>query len=249
MDYSWFVVLFLIIFWLSSFYRDALGVAQGSTEPYLLAVASALLFFGSILLHELGHAFVARRHGIGVSGITLWMFGGFARLEKDSDSPATEFKIAIAGPLVTLVIALACVGAFLLLAPPGELLHGALTQSGTKASGPGDSFRLARGHQPVRTGLQPGSGLPARRRPHRAFDRLVADRQSKQRHQVRRHPRRVVRPLPDPGRPRLLHRLSRRLPRAGSGSPSSDSSSAAPPRRQSPRPRSPAGSRGSPSRT
>jgi Zn-dependent protease len=133
-DYSWFVVLFLIIFWLSSSYRDALGSAQGSTEPYLLAVASALLFFGSILLHELGHAFVARRHGIGVSGITLWMFGGFARLEKDSDSPATEFKIAIAGPLVTLVIALACVGAFLLLAPSGELLNGALTQSGTNAS-------------------------------------------------------------------------------------------------------------------
>jgi Zn-dependent protease len=134
-DYSWFVVLFLIIIWLSSSYRDELGVGQGSTEPYLLAVASALLFFGSILLHELGHAFVARRHGIGVSGITLWMFGGFARLEKDSDSPATEFKIAIAGPLVTAVISLACVGAFLLLAPSAELRNGALTQSGGDASG------------------------------------------------------------------------------------------------------------------
>ncbi len=134
-DYSWFIVLFLIIIWLSSSYRDELGVAQGSSEPYLLAVASALLFFGSILLHELGHAFVARRHGIGVSDITLWMFGGFARLEKDSDSPATEFKIAIAGPLVTAAISLACIGAFLLLAPSGELRHAALTQSGTDASG------------------------------------------------------------------------------------------------------------------
>ena len=64
----------------------------------MLAVASALLFFGSILLHELGHAFVAIRNGIGISGITLWMFGGVARMERDSDSPATEFKVAIGGP-------------------------------------------------------------------------------------------------------------------------------------------------------
>ncbi len=133
-DYSWFVVLFLIIIWLSSSYRDELGAAQGSSEPYLLAVASAILFFASILLHELGHAFVAKRHDIGVSDITLWMFGGFARLEKDSDTPATEFKIAIAGPLVTAAISLVCVGAFLLLAPSGEL-GDALTQSATNASG------------------------------------------------------------------------------------------------------------------
>ena len=61
-------------------------------------MASAALFFGSILLHELGHAFVAMRHEIAVSSITLWMFGGVARLEKDSDTPGTEFKIAVAGP-------------------------------------------------------------------------------------------------------------------------------------------------------
>ena len=101
-DYSWFIVLFLIIFWLSSSYRDELNSPNGDSEPYFLAVASAALFFASILLHELGHAFVARRHGIGVSGITLWMFGGFARLEKDSDTPGTEFKIAIAGAAVMI---------------------------------------------------------------------------------------------------------------------------------------------------
>src|SRR6266487_883127 len=115
-DYSWFVVLFLIIFWLSGFYRDALGPESSDTAAYVLAVASAVLFFASILLHELGHAFVARRHGIGVSGITLWMFGGFARLEKDSDTPGTEFKIAIAGPLVTAAIVATCAVAGLLLA-------------------------------------------------------------------------------------------------------------------------------------
>src|SRR3954471_8460543 len=107
-DFSWFIVLFLIIFWLSGFYRDVIDADQGATAPYLLAVASALVFFGSILLHELGHAFVALRHGIGISDITLWMFGGVARMTRDTDSPGTEFKVAIAGPLVTFAIAVVC---------------------------------------------------------------------------------------------------------------------------------------------
>src|SRR5919106_6016529 len=109
-DYSWFLVLFLIILWLSSFYRSVLDASNSDAAPYLLALASALAFFASILLHELGHAFVALRRGIGISDITLWMFGGVARMTRDSDSPGTEFKIAIAGPLVTLVIAVAAAG-------------------------------------------------------------------------------------------------------------------------------------------
>jgi Zn-dependent protease len=132
-DFSWFIVLFLIIFWLTGFYRDVLNEPNGSSTPYLLAVASALLFFASILLHELGHAFVARRKGIAVSSITLWMFGGFARLEKDSESPGTEFKIAIAGPVVTVGIVLACYLAFLLMASLGELSHAGLSRTDTNA--------------------------------------------------------------------------------------------------------------------
>jgi Zn-dependent protease len=134
-DFSWFVVLFLIIIWLSSSYRDVLDLPQGDSEPYLLAVASALLFFGSILLHELGHAVVAIRKGIGVSAITLWMFGGFARLEKDSDTPGTEFKIAVAGPLVTVGIVLVCAAAFLLIEGPSELADAALGRNDATRSG------------------------------------------------------------------------------------------------------------------
>ena len=63
---------------------------RGDLEPYALAVVSALGFFGSILLHELGHAFVALRNGIGISEITLWMFGGIARLKRDPDSPGVR---------------------------------------------------------------------------------------------------------------------------------------------------------------
>lgn len=115
-DYSWFFVLFLIIFWLSGFYRSILNAPDGALGPYALAVASALAFFASILLHELGHAFVALRRGIGISDITLWMFGGVARMTRDSDSPGTEFKIAIAGPVVTLLISAACVAVGILAA-------------------------------------------------------------------------------------------------------------------------------------
>ena len=103
-DYSWFIVLFLIIWNLSGYYGD---VAPGS-NAFALAVISALLFFLSILLHELGHAWVAIRNGIPIEGIDLWMFGGVAKLGRDTDSPGVEFRVAIAGPIVTLMIALVC---------------------------------------------------------------------------------------------------------------------------------------------
>lgn len=117
-DYSWFLVLFLFIIWLSSYYRDVLAADQSDTVPYLLAVSSALAFFASILLHELGHAVAAMRNGIAITDITLWLFGGVARMSRDTDSPGTEFKVAAAGPLVTLLIAAALsVGGVLVAGP------------------------------------------------------------------------------------------------------------------------------------
>jgi Zn-dependent protease len=104
-DWSWFIVLFLVLLMASDFYGDLLG-EDGSTAAYALAVATAVGFFGSILLHELGHAVVAERRGVGITSIQLWIFGGVARMDRDADSPGTEFQIAVAGPLVTLAIAL-----------------------------------------------------------------------------------------------------------------------------------------------
>jgi Zn-dependent protease len=121
-DFSWFVVLFLIIWQLTDYYAD---VAPGS-NAFVLAVVSALLFFLSILLHELGHAWVAIRNGIPILGIDLWMFGGVAKLGKDTDSPGVEFRVAAAGPAVTLAIAVIC---FLL---------------GAAASGTSDAFDSSR---------------------------------------------------------------------------------------------------------
>jgi Zn-dependent protease/predicted transcriptional regulator len=105
-DVSWFIVLFLIIWTLTRYYEDA----APASNAFLLAVVSALLFFVSILLHELGHAIVAIRNGIPILGIDLMLFGGVAKLGKDSDSPGVEFRVAAAGPAVTVLIAAVCLG-------------------------------------------------------------------------------------------------------------------------------------------
>jgi Zn-dependent protease len=120
-DYSWFIVLFLIIWNLSGYYDD---VTPGS-DAFVLAVVSALLFFLSILLHELGHAVVALRNGIPIEGIDLWMFGGVAKLGRDTDSPGVEFRVAVAGPVVTLVIAVVCLGLGAAVSSGSDALHSA----------------------------------------------------------------------------------------------------------------------------
>jgi Zn-dependent protease len=107
-DWSWFLILFLVIFWRTQFFEELLGNGASKTEPFVLGVASAAGFFGSILLHELGHAFVARRNGIGIRSIQLWIFGGMARMDREADSPGVEARIALGGPAVTAAIAVVC---------------------------------------------------------------------------------------------------------------------------------------------
>jgi Zn-dependent protease len=103
-DWSWFLILFFVILYMTNFYERLLGESGSASSPFLLALLSAVAFFGSIVLHELGHAFAAVRNGIGISGIQLWIFGGMARMDREADSPGTELKVALAGPLVTLAI-------------------------------------------------------------------------------------------------------------------------------------------------
>jgi len=134
-DWSWFLVLFLVIFWLSRFYADVLGQSATSTTAFGLAVLSAAGFFGSIVLHELGHAFAAIRNGIGISSIQLWIFGGMARMDRESDRPSTEFKVAVAGPLVTLAIVVLLSAIGLIVAGPAEFRRAALVETNSGVSG------------------------------------------------------------------------------------------------------------------
>jgi Zn-dependent protease len=110
---SWFVVLFVFIYLMSDTFQRVLD--GSSTQAYLVAVAAVMLFFASIVLHELGHAVVAQRSGIAIRGIDLWFFGGVAHMASEPDAPGKEFRIAIAGPLVTLALVGVCVGLVALL--------------------------------------------------------------------------------------------------------------------------------------
>jgi Zn-dependent protease len=134
-DWSWFLVLFLVIFWLSNFYGNVLGESSSGSEPFALAVLSAFGFFGSIVLHELGHAFVAMRNGIGITNIQLWIFGGMARMDREADGPATEFKVAAAGPLVTFAIVVVLTAVGLVAVGPGEFKQAVAIESNSGVSG------------------------------------------------------------------------------------------------------------------
>jgi len=112
----WLAIVALITWSLGSGYFPEVvhGIAPGAS--YALGLASALLLFASILVHEFGHALVARRHGIQVDEIDLWLLGGVAMMHGDAHDPGAELRYALAGPAVTAVIA-ACFGAIDLLLP------------------------------------------------------------------------------------------------------------------------------------
>jgi Zn-dependent protease len=113
---SWFAILFLFIYFFQDSFRSTLDASD--TVAFATALMAAILFFGSIVLHELGHALAARRAGIEVSGIDLFLFGGVMKMSRDTDSPRDEFRVAVAGPLVTLGLVLVGAGLGLALAGP-----------------------------------------------------------------------------------------------------------------------------------
>src|SRR5438034_4369277 len=124
---SWFFVLFLFIFAVTGPFHEMLGGSR--TTAYLVAVASVLSFFASLILHELGHALVARHNGLTVAGIDLWAFGGITRTS-ESKSPGMEFRVAAAGPLVTLGVIVVCVVAGRLVADSRNFFDVAVANRG-----------------------------------------------------------------------------------------------------------------------
>ncbi|GGA10769.1 site-2 protease family protein [Okeania sp. KiyG1] len=100
---SWFIVLFLVTLTYSSNLADQFP-ELGEILPLILGLIAALLLFSSVLAHELGHSFVALSQGIEVKSITLFLFGGLASLDRESKTPGEAFWVAIAGPLVSIVL-------------------------------------------------------------------------------------------------------------------------------------------------
>ena len=104
-NYTWFIVLGLVVWNMRGLFRDTYGNFSTATV-WAISVASALLLFASVLLHELSHSFVGNRLGLGIKGITLFIFGGIAQLGKEPDDPNTEIQVAAAGPACSLVLSL-----------------------------------------------------------------------------------------------------------------------------------------------
>src|SRR5271166_1710036 len=130
---SWFFVLFFLIYWLSEYFHEVLGGSR--TTAYAVAVAGALGYFASLILHELGHALAARRLGIPIAGIDLWFFGGLSHMRREPQTAAEELKVAVAGPAVTLALVILCAAVGAALTSGGRFAELAVT-SGSSTTTP-----------------------------------------------------------------------------------------------------------------
>ncbi len=111
---SWFLIFALVTWSLASGYFPQEYPDLSVLAYWLMGLVTSLLFFGSVLVHELAHAFVAQRNGIPVEGITLFIFGGVASISEEPPSARVEFQVAIAGPLASLGLAIFFEALFLL---------------------------------------------------------------------------------------------------------------------------------------
>jgi Zn-dependent protease/CBS domain-containing protein len=121
LNWSWLVVFALIVWSLAAAVFPSQNPGFSDGEYIALAVAAALLFFVSLLLHELGHALQARREGMEIEGINLWLFGGVAQFKGWFPGAGAEFRVAVAGPLVSLVLGVLFVGLAALAGLPNAL--------------------------------------------------------------------------------------------------------------------------------
>jgi len=103
-DASWLLIFVWVTWSLAASYFPRTYASWSPGLTWGMAVMTSLLFFGSVLLHELGHALVARRQGIAVRDITLFLFGGVASIADEPGTPRDEIVVALAGPLVSILL-------------------------------------------------------------------------------------------------------------------------------------------------
>jgi Zn-dependent protease/CBS domain-containing protein len=107
LHYSWFIIAALIAFSLSEHFRQV-NPNWSTSQIWIVALFTAVLFFVSLLLHELSHSLVAQARGLKVTAITLFALGGVSQIEGDAPDAKTEFWVAIAGPIASLIIGVGC---------------------------------------------------------------------------------------------------------------------------------------------
>ncbi len=105
-DYSWFIIFALVLFALSEGYFPRYYPGHLTQTYWLAGIIATLLFFGSVVFHELAHSLVAIRTGIQISEITLFIFGGVSKITEEPQDPVTELKVAVVGPLSSFGLAL-----------------------------------------------------------------------------------------------------------------------------------------------
>ena len=105
LNWSVLLIAWLLSWSLASHRLPTSYPGQTSGAYWTAGVVTALVFFMSLLAHEMGHALLARRHGVRVEGITLWLFGGVAKLGGEAATPTAEFRIAAVGPAVSVALA------------------------------------------------------------------------------------------------------------------------------------------------
>src|SRR5881398_334186 len=103
LHYSWLLIAVLVVFSLAGQFAFT-NPKWGSTVIWGLAILTALLFFATIVIHELSHAAVAKARGLPVHSITLFALGGVAQIEKEASDARTEFWMGIAGPITSAII-------------------------------------------------------------------------------------------------------------------------------------------------
>ena len=104
-NWSVLVIVWLLAWSLAAGYLPTAEPGYRPVEYWLVGIAAAVVFLASLLAHEMGHALVAIRSGVGVHGITLWLFGGVSKLDSEATNPDDELRIALVGPAVSLGIA------------------------------------------------------------------------------------------------------------------------------------------------
>jgi Zn-dependent protease/CBS domain-containing protein len=109
LHYSWFVIAGLIAFSLGQHFRQ-INQSWSTGEIWITAIVTAGLFFVTLLLHELAHSLAAQKRGLKVTEITLFALGGVSQIQDDATDAKTEFWVAIAGPIASVVIGLGCLG-------------------------------------------------------------------------------------------------------------------------------------------